>query len=85
MVLITYAWILYLKREYTQARIYIEEALRYTPEDAESATTFDHAGDIYFRLNNRSQALTYWKKALSLTRDRSLKQKLQRKVWRKRL
>ena len=81
----TYAWILYLKREYTQARIYIEEALRYTPEDAESATTFDHAGNIYFRLNNRSQALTYWKKALSLTRDRSLKQKLQRKVWRKRL
>lgn len=81
----TYAWILYLKHEYAQARIYIEEALRYTPEDAESATTFDHAGDIYFRLNIRSQAIAFWKKAISLTRDRALKQKVQRKVWRKRL
>lgn len=57
----TYAWILYLKHEYAQARIYIEEALRYTPEDAESATTFDHAGDIYFRLNIRSQAIAFGK------------------------
>lgn len=79
----TYAWILYLKHDYSQARIYIEEALRFAPESAESASLYDHAGDILLRLADRRQAAAYWRKALSLTTDRSLKRTLKRKLYRR--
>ncbi len=79
----TYAWILYLKHDYAQARIYIEEALRFAPDAPESASLYDHAGDILLRLAERRQAASYWRKALSLTTDRTLKRTLKRKLYRK--
>ena len=79
----TYAWILYLKRDYAQARIYIEEALRFAPDASESASLYDHAGDILLRLADRRQAASYWRKALQLTTDRTLKRKLKRKLYRR--
>ena len=79
----TYAWILYLKRDYAQARIYIEEALRFAPDASESASLYDHAGDILLRLADRRQAASYWRKALQLTTDRTLKRTLKRKLYRR--
>lgn len=81
----TYAWILYLKKDYAQAFEYIREALNLAEESAENASLFHHAGDIAYRLGNRAQALSYWKKALQLTTDRVAKRIIQRKVWRKRI
>lgn len=81
----TYAWILYLKKDYAQAYEYIREALNLTEETEEHASLFHHAGDIAYRLGNRAQALAYWKKALQLTTDRTTRRIIQRKVWRKRL
>lgn len=79
----TYAWILYLKRNYQQARIYMDEALRFADESPESASLYDHAGDIALKLSDRRQAAKYWKKALSLTTDRSLRYRLLRKLRRR--
>ena len=79
----TYAWILYLKHDYAQARIYIEEALRFAPDAPESASLYDHAGDILLRLADRRQAATYWRKALQLTTDRTLRRTLKRKLYRR--
>lgn len=76
----TYAWILYLKRDYKQARIYMEEALTFADDVAENASLYDHAGDICLRLGDRRQAAQYWRKALALTTDRQLKRRLQRKL-----
>lgn len=81
----TYAWILYLKKDYAQAYEYIREALNLAEESAENASLFHHAGDIAYRLGNRAQALSYWKKALQLTTDRTARRIIQRKVWRKRI
>ena len=81
----TYAWILYLKKDYAQAFEYIREALNLAEESAENASLFHHAGDIAYRLGNRAQALSYWKKALQLTTDRTARRIIQRKVWRKRI
>lgn len=79
----TYAWILYLKRDYRQARIYMDEALQFTTDDAENASLYDHAGDIALKLGDRRQAAQYWKKALALTTDRALKARLLRKLRRR--
>lgn len=81
----TYAWILYKKKQYEQARIYIVEALRDLPETDENASIFDHAGDIHYRCAQPSKALEYWKKASSLTTDKTLKTSVQRKIRRRRI
>lgn len=81
----TYAWVLYVQRQYEQARIYINEALRYTAETPENAAIFDHAGDIYFRCGEKATALDLWKRALSLANNAGLKKKVQRKIWRRRI
>lgn len=81
----TYAWVLYMQHDYETARIYVEEALSLSADNADAAELHDHAGDIYFRLGQRTEALEHWKRALNLTNDKALRKSLQRKVWRKRI
>lgn len=76
----TYAWVLYKQEQYEQARIYINEALRYTDETAENASIFDHAGDIFYRCGDRAGAVDLWKRALTLTQEPAQKKVIQRKV-----
>lgn len=80
----TYAWILYLKRQYTQARIYIDEALKHLEDGASSATYYDHAGDIYYRCGESKTAVRYWQEALK-TAEKADKNKLRSKIRRKRI
>lgn len=81
----TYAWILFQQGLYEQARIYIQETLRYVTETAENATIYDHAGDIFFKCGDKVKAMEFWKKALVLTADKALQRKVQRKIWRRRI
>lgn len=75
----TYAWIQFVKGKYTQAHIYIDQALK-NGGDKHSGIV-EHAGDIYAKLNKMSQAVDYWKKALKLGPDETIrKTKLQTKI-----
>ena len=57
----TYAWILFEKGKYTEARIYMEQALQ--NEQNPSRVLLEHAGDIYYMAGQKEKALEYWKKA----------------------
>lgn len=57
----TYAWILFQQQRYAEARIYIEEAIMV--DTTKSWVIFDHAGDIYLKLDNRETAVDQWQKA----------------------
>ena len=57
----TYAWILFEKERYTEARIYIEQAMQNGGEN--SPVVVEHCGDIYYLLGEKAKALEYWKKA----------------------
>lgn len=57
----TYAWILFEKERYAEARIYIDEAMKNGGD--ESATIVEHCGDIYYLTGETDAALEYWKKA----------------------
>ncbi len=57
----TYAWILFEKGKYTEARIYMEQALQNDPDP--SRVLLEHAGDIYYMAGQKEKALEYWKKA----------------------
>ncbi len=60
----TYAWILFEKGRYTEARIYIEQAMENGGDS--SQIIVEHCGDIYFKLGEKEKALELWKKALTL-------------------
>lgn len=72
----TYAWVLFKRRDYAQAKETIDSVLELGEEDS-SADVLEHAGDIYFMNGNPAEALEFWEQALKLNPDNEL---LQRKV-----
>ena len=69
----TYAWIMFKKKDYVQAMVYIDKALENTEEP--SCELFHHAGDIYFMNAEPEAALDFWEKALELEPENELLQK----------
>ncbi len=74
----TYAWILFEKGRYTEARIYIDEAMKNGGEN--SATIVEHCGDIYYMLGLKDEALAFWKQAAAMEHDsKTLEKKIRLK------
>lgn len=59
----TYAWVLFMREKYKEARKVMEEAIN--TGDA-GATHFEHYGDILFKLGDTDAAVKQWQKAKSL-------------------
>ncbi len=57
----TYGWIMYQKGRYEEARVWIEKSIQNATDP--SAEVLEHYGDVMYRLENKEEALTYWKKA----------------------
>jgi tetratricopeptide (TPR) repeat protein len=68
----TYAWILFEKGKYTEAKIYIDQALA-NDGDA-SSVVVEHAGDIYFLNGDKEKALAYWQQALKMAEEPAAKE-----------
>lgn len=79
----TYAWILFEKGKYTEARIYIDDAIKNTKPEEESAVVYEHCGDIYYMTGDAEKALEYWKKADAIgdSESKTLKQKIEKKKY----
>jgi Tfp pilus assembly protein PilF len=66
----TYAWILFMQNRYTEAKIYIDQALQNMDtvtvdgDTVSNAAIYEHAGDIYWHCDNPSAAVAYWQDAL---------------------
>ena len=67
----TYAWILFMKKDYTNARIYIDRVVKPELTDEElleienlQGNLIEHAGDIYVECGMLETALRYWKLAV---------------------
>jgi tetratricopeptide (TPR) repeat protein len=58
----TYAWVLYVMKDYQQAKQYLEKAVN---NKAVSSTITEHYGDVLFKLGEKEKALEQWKKAKS--------------------
>lgn len=64
----TYAWILFEKGKYVEAKIYIDQAMQ-NGGDKSSIET-EHCGDIYWMNGEKEKAVEYWKKAEELSRKK---------------
>lgn len=87
----TYAWILFLKEKYAEAKIYIDKVVacyEKEPEtkeekenrEAVNGGVLEHAGDIYYFCGEKDKALEYWKEASKMEGttdllDQKIKQK----------
>lgn len=60
----TYAWILFEKGNYAEARLYIDDAMK--NDGAKSDVIVEHCGDIYYMTGDVDGALKYWKQALEM-------------------
>jgi tetratricopeptide (TPR) repeat protein len=67
MLLFALALILFEKGKYTEARIYIDQAM--LNGGAESSVVVEHCGDIYYLNGEREKALEYWKQAEKLAKE----------------
>lgn len=65
----TYAWILFRQKRFTEARIYIDQALRSDTDSTQSSVILEHAGDIYFKNGDPDKALEYWQAAMKAGSD----------------
>lgn len=76
----TYAWILFEQGRYEQARLYIDETMKYVDETEENASIYDHAGDIYMKCGRMEEAVDFWRRALRLTTESVERKKIERKI-----
>lgn len=59
----TYAWVLFTKAKYKEARKVMEKIIQTQPTNS---TFYEHYGDILFKLGNTDEAVKQWEKAKSL-------------------
>ena len=77
----TYGWVLFKQGAYTMAKIYIENAVKYS-EDEPSAEVLEHYGDILYKTDEPEKALEQWKKAKELGSDsKTLNKKIKTKKY----
>ena len=60
----TYAWVLFMRKDYALAKFYMETAMKNGGE--KSGVITEHYGDILIMLGEKEKAIEEWKKALEL-------------------
>lgn len=73
----TYAWVMFVKKNYAKAAQYIEKAMKCLEGDdnEHDGSLYEHAGDIYYHLGQKDKAMKFWRKAASLSPESKLLQK----------
>lgn len=63
----TYAWVFYMRKEYTMAQLYIEMAIN--NDEHPTSELFEHYGYILLANGDKQKALEQWRKAIELKPD----------------
>lgn len=80
----TYGWVLFMQEAYTMAKIYIQNALKYSEEKEKevSAEVLEHYGDVLYMTDDKENALIYWQKAKEAgSESTTLDQKIETKTY----
>ena len=76
----TYAWILFMQQRYSEARIYIDQAMK--NDTTQSSVITEHGGDIYMLCGQPEEALQLWRQALEKApANKVLMRKIKRKKY----
>ena len=72
----TYAWVLYQKKNYSEALFIIERAIDLINKDKNNSEIYDHYGDILYMNNNAEKAIDYWRKSYESKKSDIVKMKI---------
>lgn len=68
----TYAWILFCRERYSDAKQYIDQTIACLDSTGNNAIILEHAGDIYYMNGIVDKAVYYWEKALKTDASNAL-------------
>lgn len=71
----TYAWVLYKLGRYADAKIYIDQTLKFATDSTTDATLYEHAADIYAQLGDYATAAAFCDKAIGQGGDKKVLEK----------
>ncbi|PXV65441.1 tetratricopeptide repeat protein [Dysgonomonas alginatilytica] len=80
----TYGWILFMQGAYTTAKIYLENAVKYSEEKEKeiSAEVLEHYGDVLYMMDDKENAVIYWERAKEKgSESKTLDQKIKTKTF----
>ena len=70
-------WAFFKLNDFRKSIIYLERAIELEPQEMEIT---DHLGDAYFKVGRKQEAKLVWERALSLNGDKSLLEKIKKKL-----
>jgi tetratricopeptide (TPR) repeat protein len=75
-------WVLFKKKQYKEAKKYLEEAIR--QEEGRHLEIYDHLGDVHKALGEKAEAVKAWKAGLKVAgttpRDKQRKAEVEKKI-----
>lgn len=76
----TYAWILFVKGKYSEAKVYMEDAMK--KGGSESDVVTEHYGDVLYMNGDKEGAMKYWIKSRDMgNKSEVLKKKIEKKKY----
>jgi tetratricopeptide (TPR) repeat protein len=76
----TYAWILFKMKNYREALVYLEKALRYL--DTDNPEIYEHYGDVLYMCGEKEKALENWHRAVQFnSTSPTLEQKIRQQKY----
>lgn len=76
----TYAWILFIKGKYTEAKVYMDDAMKKGGDKSDVVT--EHCGDVYYMAGEKEEAIKYWIKSREMgNKSETLKKKIEQKKY----
>ncbi len=76
----TYAWILFHEKRYSEAQVYIDQAV--ANDTTNNSVYLDHSGDIYIMLAQPDKAVEMWRKAIDAGGDaKAIEPKIRQKKY----
>ena len=84
----TYDWVLYKLGRYAEAKIYIDQTLKFSTDSTSDNTLYDHAAEIYAKLGDYKSAASFCEQAIKHGGDaKALEKKIRwyRKMYQKKI
>ncbi len=76
-------WVLYKKKQYAEAKKYLEQAIQ-DPDEGQNLEIYDHLGDVCLAMGDKAEAVRVWKKGLehvgTSKREKERKVEVEKKI-----
>lgn len=77
----TMAWVLFRQKKYKEAAAYIVKSITaFGGDDIDGMEALEHAGDIYFALNDKVEAKFYWLRVMNALKTLELETKVKKEA-----